>query len=192
MQADSKSSFYHDNSINFEIGMRLFFGDPAYHIASGAWDEKYVKRWLNRCIKRIYQDVNKLDTTLRHKEMLELELDKIKRDLSKNGNLWDIIINLFRLVGRLLGYDGVEGLKYSTLTYFQTKEQGFLNALIGGKDWREYEKHKRALFAKRAKMIKELKNGNYSDFEISIILNTTEYQIKKTLKEIKENGQTGK
>jgi len=43
---------------------------------------------------------------------------------------------------------------------------------------------KNNVIAERRKLIKELKKKNKTDFELSLIFNTTEYQIKKLIKNL--------
>lgn len=170
-------------SLHFEYAMILLFGDKADHIAWMAAHEGYTKEWLRRAVKRFSKDINSLDTTERHKEMLVMQLENIDGLLKKGGNIWEVVFSFFNLTARLLGYDYHRTKKLITPVYFQTLYQNFWAGLYKGEDWRKYEGRKASFIAKRLEVIKQLKKENYTDFDISMIFNTTEYYIKKVLRE---------
>src|SRR3989338_9108521 len=87
---------YFDDSMEFELAMRQFFGDKAYQIAglAGFGDNLSVKKWLLKAIKQIFKDVNKLDTTSRHKEMMIGDIERLEKEVKKWKNPWSIIYRL--------------------------------------------------------------------------------------------------
>lgn len=186
IKMDKKKKFdtKHIYSMKFELAMLLLLGSDASHIAGFAINETIVKKWLRRAIRTIIIDVNNIETTMRHKEMLILDLNSLDELIKTNGNIWEIIFSFFELIGRLLGYDYSNGNKLLTPVYIQSRHQDFWSGLYSGKTYQEIDKIKNNLIGKRKKIVQKLKKENYSDFEISIIMDTTEYKIKKIFQEI--------
>lgn len=170
-------------SLDFEYAMTLLLGSKADHIASFASNEKYLRKWLRKAIKKFIKDVNLLDTTERHKEMLVMKLECVDKLLKKGGSLWSMIFDFFNLVSRFLGYDYDRAQKLVTPTYFQTQSQNFWCGLYKDESSKKQKENKDNFISKRIKTLLQLKSEDYSDFEISQILNTSEYNIKKILRE---------
>lgn len=173
-------------SLSFEYTMKMLFGDSADHIAYVAGREELLKKWLGRAVQRFVKDINKLDTTQRHKEMLIMQLESIGKALKgKKINTWNIIFYFFNLTSRFIGYDYHKAQKLVTPTYFQTSYQNFWSGLHEGEDWKKQDERKRTFINRRINIIKQLKQEGVSDFDIAQIFNTTEYDIKKILTELK-------
>lgn len=170
-------------SLNFEYTMMLLFGNKAGQLASLATNESEVRKWLRKFVKKLIEETNSLDTTERHRAVLSLDLKSIDKNLKDGGNIWEIIYYLFNLVARLFGYDFHEGKKLLTLCYLQNQSQNFWTNLYEGQSFKEIQKKQKNFVLKRVQLVKELKREGFLDFEISQILNTTEYNIKKILKE---------
>jgi hypothetical protein len=184
----SKIATDHEDSMNFEYTMMLLFGENAYQIVTFAKNEKYVKEWLKKAIAKMKKDINSLDTTERHKEILIYELTRIDKELTK-GNVWEIIYSLFNFSIRLLGYDYHRAQRLLTPSYSQTVQQRFWSGLQEGEDWKKHAEQRKSFIRKRAELIKKLKEENYTTFEISQIFNTTDYHVKKILKEIETDSE---
>ena len=173
---------YFDDSMEFELAMRQFFGDKAYQIAglAGFGDNLSVKKWLLKAIKQIFKDVNKLDTTSRHKEMMIGDIERLEKEVKKWKNPWSIIYRLFFLCSRFLGYDYVKGITYNTPFYYQTPNQYYKTLSYQGKNsLQEIQKDEKNFKEKQREIISILKREHYNDFKIAMILNTSEYEIKK-------------
>ena len=84
-----------DYSMGFEITMKQFFGAKADHIADHCRDDKEVKKWLSKVTKEMMKEVDKIDTTTRHKEMLMSDLEKLEKQIRKWEKLWEMVFVLF-------------------------------------------------------------------------------------------------
>lgn len=162
--------------------MMMLFPKGDSPVASFADDEQYVKTWLRKAIKKFIKEVNTLDTTQRHKDVLILHLESINRRLN-GGNIWEIIFDLFNVIARLFGYDYHKGQKLLTAIYSETPYQHFWSGLHAGEDWKKQNGIRESFIRKRIELIKQLKKDGYSTFDISQIFNTTDYEIKKILRE---------
>jgi len=173
-----------DYRMDFEHCIRQFLGDEAYHIADFANDEIYIRKWLKKCISKSKKQIDKLDTTTRHKEMLMSEIENINSRLKNKNSIGtkELIIDLFWLISRLLGFDGVSGRIYNEPFYYQTYGQYLLEkrSWSNGKDWFDLDRENKtnAIFL-RKKVYNTLKDEKISDNQIALVLNTTGYQIKK-------------
>jgi hypothetical protein len=121
--------------ILFEITVRLFLGRKAYHSASPQRHAASRRRWLLKVVRLMMKKIEPLDTTTRHKQMLMRELEDIHQALrvSDEAN-WELIYHLFRLTGRLLGFDYVRGARCHTPVYYQTEEQYDTSVILSGDD----------------------------------------------------------
>ena len=174
-----------DDSLEFELAMRQFFGEKAYHIAgfAGFGDDLMVKKWFLKAIKKIFKDANKLDTTSRHKERIIGDIKDLEREIKKWKNPWSIIYRLFFLCSRLLGYDYINGIIYNAPFYYQTPDQHYKVVANEGKDsLKMFNENQMNFKQKQRSIIRMLKREKYSDFEIAMIMNTSEYEIKKTIR----------
>lgn len=176
-----------DYSMDFELSMRQFFGEQAYHIADQAYDPKYMKRWFIKSVRKMKKDVVKIDTTTRHQERLMSDLDQLEKSIKSSDNQWNIIFRLFFLCSRLLGYDYIGGFSYHIPFYHQTKDQHYWSKAKENKDFHIIDEHSSDLkntITKQKEIIKSLKSEGYDDFHISLIIGISEYQIKKLKKGI--------
>jgi len=168
-----------DTAYDFELTMRLLFGDKAYHIASSQDSPSQRRKWVQKSIRKLMLIVNDLDTTLRHKQMLMGELDVIAK-LVKGANEppWELVYRFLRLTSRLLGYDYV-GIKRYSLSYWQSLEQHYAALPSnGGGVMQKYSDQKDAISIRRS-VVENLKSKGFDDFKISLVLNTTEYEVKQ-------------
>ena len=169
-----------DVAMDFEITMRLLFGEKAYHIADQHGSTKGRRAWLTKAIEMLTREIDTLDTTVRHKQMLMGELEAIA-DLVKRESepSWDIVYRFLRLASRLLGFDYVRGARCHTPTYWQTPAQN-LNSVVfeGGDIMQDYYDKKNAIAVRRS-VVQDLKSQGLNDYKIALVLNITEYQVKK-------------
>jgi len=164
--------------MDFEHMLRQFFGDKAFGCQGFRKNINLTKRELKKVVLKIENRVDSLDTTSRHKETMLCEVEKLKNDLSKKEiDSWAVVIHLFSLVSRLLGYDYLKGF-INTPVYHQTADQYYSQVIFEGGDVMQNFYDKKNLVTIRKKLYYDLKK-EYSDFKIAQILNTTEYQIKK-------------
>ena len=169
--------------LSFEYTIRMFLGDKAFHIAGLVHDQKHRKKYFREALRRILKRIDQIDTNTAHKERLFSVTQCLLHEF-KNKQLSDIAVSikLLRLVGTLLGYSGIKGAIINTPFYYQTPSQHFteviLNGALSDKD------NTKNIIAKRKEIVGKLKDEGMTDFDISIVLNTTEYQIKKLKKEL--------
>lgn len=169
-----------DNAMEFEITMRLLFGDNAYQIASSEANPTHRREWLRRAIRKLTRTINNLDTTVRHKQMLMVEAEGISQLLKRAKEpSWELIYCFFRLASRLLGYDFVRGARCHSPLYWQSPEQHHTTHVFSGGDvMQDYYDRKDAISVRRS-VVEDLKAKGFDDFKISLVLNITEYEVKQ-------------
>jgi len=166
--------------MEFELTFRLLFGDRAKYIEGQALSPKSRTSWLRKSIDRIEHEVVAMDTTERHKQMLLGEVEAARDAVgTKADSGWPLAYSLLRLVARLLGYDFVRGAKCHAATYWQSVGQN-LNSVVfqGGDIMQDYYDKKNAI-AVRRQVVADLKAQGHSDYRIALVLNTSEYEVKK-------------
>jgi hypothetical protein len=167
----------------FETTIRSFLGDKAYHIAGQVHTEKDRKEWYRKALKKIITKIQDIDTSTKHKEQLahwsERALDVLAQ---KNFRETEFTLYLLRLIGTFLCFVGVRGVNIATLMYYQTPSQHYNEVIINGEDvMQEYNDQKNSVSV-RKKIVAQLKGEGLSDFQVSLVLNTSEYQVKKLKK----------
>ena len=169
--------------MEFETTMRLVFGDKAYHIADFHGSAGGRREWLTKVLREFTNDIDKLDTTVRHKQMLMGEIEAISALLKEDDPSWSLVYRFLRLISRLLGYDYVQGAKCHSLAYWQTTGQN-LNTVVfeGGDVMQDYYDKKNAIALRRS-VVNSLKAQGLNDYKIALVLNTSEYQVKKLRRE---------
>ncbi len=169
-----------DRGMKFETTMRLLFGEKAYQTAGAESSPKHRREWLQRVVRELLRLVNTLDTTPRHKTMLMRELEEVSRSLKGAVDpSWDIVYRLFRLCMRLFGFDYVSGARCHTPVYWQTPDQRFTNRMLdGGDPMGGYQEEKDAISIRRD-VVEDLKKKGLDDFKISLVLNTSEFAVKR-------------
>jgi hypothetical protein len=169
-----------DTGMHFETTMRLLFGEKAYQIAGTEANPKHRREWLQRAVRELLCTINTLDTTPRHKQMLMTELEVIA-DLLKGAKeaSWELVYRFLRLSSRLIGFDYVQGARCHTPVYYQSSNQYFTSQILdGGDPMQDYYDKKNAISVRQS-IVKDLKAKGFDDFKISLVLNTTEYEVKK-------------
>lgn len=138
------------------------------------------------------REVDRIDTTMEHKENMMISLEFLEgdiRDWTPGDRISSekIIFNLFRLCSHFLGYGGYSSstkvMRPYIPTYWQTPG-GYFTTLLqkqkkGGSAERAYRRDRDNAIAVRRELIHGLQQKGYTDFRIALILNTTEYEIKK-------------
>lgn len=164
----------------FEMTMRILFGDKAYHIAGAERHPTHRRNWLQKATRKLMRNINDLDTTLRHKQMLMAEAESISKLLkAAKEPSWGLIYRFFRLTSRLLGYDSVRGMRCHSLLYWQSPEQYYTaHYFKGGDVMQNYYDQKDAISIRRS-IVEDLKSKGFDDFKISMVLNTSEYEVKR-------------
>ena len=166
--------------MDFELTMSMFFGDRAYGIAGSEGSQKYRSQWLRRAVGQMLKIAQSIETTERHRRMILGELQAISDGLKPSETpKWSVVYAMVRLIGRLLGYDYVRAARCHTPVYWQSSGQ-YLNTVVfeGGDIMQDYYDQKNAV-AIRRQVVESMRRQGHTDYVISQVLNTTEYQIKK-------------
>ena len=175
-----------DTQMDFELTMRTLFGKKAYHIASAEMHPLSRRKWLQKAVRQLMHHVENLDTTVRHKHILMVELDGIlKAFKGVKEPSWSIVYRLLRLCFRLFGYDYLKGARTYTPTYWQTSDQYYTSHILEGGDVMQNYADEKDVISVRHEIVRKLKEEGLSDFKISLILNTSEYEVKQ----LKKMGQ---
>ena len=166
--------------MEFELTLRLLLGRRASVAASASENPKRRSAWLRNAMLKIEHEVIALDTTDRHKQMMLAEIEASK-DAITSGLLpsWSLVYRLLRLCARLLGFDFTRGAKCHTATFWQSIPQN-LNTIVftGGDIMQDYYDKQNAI-AVRRDVVRHLKAQGLTDYRIALVLNVTEYQVKK-------------
>lgn len=171
---------FQDTPMEFEITMRLLFGDRADHIASSHNHHGHRNSWLRKAIRKLLRLVNDLNTTPRHKQMLMNELGGATAHLKRaKAPSWDLVYALLRLSMRLLGCDYLRGARCHTPFYWQTPAQYDTSTILQGGDVMQLHYDRSNAVALRREVVETLRNKGVSDFVISLVLNTSEYEVKQ-------------
>ena len=106
---------------------------------------------------------------------IELLRDSLE---SRDAEPWFIAYSLLRIVGRLLGYD-FQGEHPHTPVYFQTVNQWVTTEiLMGGDTMADYYEQKNAVVVQH-RVVEQLIGQGMTRFQVGIVMNTTEFEIKK-------------
>ena len=164
-------------AMNFERTMRLLFGEKAYHIADEHGSVQGRRTWLTKALQLLTQEVDKLDTTVRHQQMLMGELEAIAALVKTEREAsWSLVYRLFRLASRLMGFDYVHGSKCHTAIYWQTPAQN-LNSVVfeGGDIMQDYYDKQNAIAVRRSLVFRSININTYYAIPMSNLFhrNTT-------------------
>ena len=174
-----------DFGMQFELTMQTFLGDKAYHIAEQAYGIASRKVWYKRALKKIILKVHEIETSTKHKEQL-IRLSQQLLQCLENKKFSEAEFSLYflRLTGSLLGIHYARGACIATPMYYQKPDQHITEVIINGGDaLQDYYDKKNSILVRR-RIVEQLKEEGLSDFDISLVLNTSEYQVKKLRKEL--------
>lgn len=177
-----------DRGMNFELTMRLLFGDRAYQIAGTEANPKHRREWLQKTVRELLRLTNALDATPRQKKALMAALDAVFRELKPTDQPpWELIYQLLRLTMRLYGF-GYAGARCYSLAYWQTPEQRYTEELCEGKGHtRPQAEHADAVSLRRS-VVEKLSGEGVDDFNIALVLNTSEYAVKQLRSNLRLKG----
>lgn len=182
-------SFPHELNCNydFEKAVRLILGDKAYHIADSSLNMSSIKKLLQEALNKIRERIDEIITMdERLIEMLFLDLDRLKWDIKSIDKTpkASLIANFLSIIGRLLGYDWMDGRTYRTPVYFRTKSEEFADYRNRkGSSYRKFREEENNLVLERHKITKELKAKGLTTNQIARVLNITEYAVNQLLKD---------
>jgi len=176
----------HENfEMFFEMTIRSFLGDKAFHIAGQAHSIKDRKQWYKKVLKTIIRDIQQIDTNTRHKEQLAAVSEIALRMLNERKfNETSFTLYLLRLIAGLLGLRGVRPCRVATPAYFQTPNQHFTEQILDGRQsHKESQAQEQNSIAMRKRIVSQLNSEGLNDYQVSLVLNISEYQVKKLKKE---------
>jgi hypothetical protein len=164
----------------FENTIRVLLGDKADNYACSENNPKHRSKWLQEAICKITRDVNELDTNPSHKKLMMNQLDEISQLLiGIQEPSWELIYRFLRLVSMLLGYEKIGRGKCYSHVYWQTPEQCYFANICNGGDVRQHNIDKQDAISIRQSIVGDLKSKGHNDFKISLVLNTTEKEVKQ-------------
>ena len=165
----------------FEETIRSFLGDRANQIASQAHSERSRKEWYREVVKKIIRKIQQIESSTTHKERLAHWSEQSLLALKHPYNEIKFTLCLLRLLNILLGhYGGVQPRSIATLAYFQMPSQHFTEAIVEGRD--DMQDCYESTLSIRRKLIGQLKEEGKTYYEISLVLNTSEYKVRKLWK----------
>ena len=177
--------------MHFEHTMRLLFGEAAYGIAGSEEIPSRRRQWLLKVVKKLRKESTQLDSTPRHREILLLHLKLLDAELRASLDAsWEMIYELLSIVIRMFGYDYGEGEKLHTPIFVQDHYQHYKSSLTAGLKRKEYEEYSNNPIRIRRQLVRKFMDEGLDLFSISLILNSSEYEIKK-LRSEKPDSRTG-
>ena len=161
----------HDDAILFEQIHRLFFGDKATRITWQANHPTHRRNWFRRVCRLIYNRIESLDTTPRHKESLLSTVSYASKELTTATQpTWRLVLRLLALTGKLLGYGGHRRTLRDLVSYWQQEEQAVIGETLIGSHGSQRHDDEKDVISVRKKMVGLLKKKGYSDIKIARIL----------------------
>ncbi|PHS30055.1 MAG: hypothetical protein COA95_09865 [Methylophaga sp.] len=171
------------SEMSFELMLKQYFGEKAFHSAGSAYSNKYRNSWFKKLERKLSGDINDIDTSERHKSMLLSNVEALFASTKSKEPNWDVVFSALMLISRFLGYDYCKGSKLNTLTYYQTPSQYYTQVIFDGGDVMQDYYDSKNIISQRAAVAKELKESGLSAFRISQILSISEYKVKQLLKD---------
>ena len=169
----------------FEEAIRSILGNKASHIAEGAYSESWRKRWYRKGIRKILTKVQAIESTIPHERALVL-WSELAHDSLKQRSFYEPAFThcLLGLVGALLGFIGMRGYTTVTPSYYQTQTQNFAETIHEYGSDVEYWYRLRSSEYTRRRIVGELRDEGKTYFEISLIMNISEYKVQKLVREL--------
>ncbi|WGO96679.1 hypothetical protein QFX18_11540 [Saccharophagus degradans] len=169
----------------FEHTIRSFLGDKAFGIAGQIHSQKSRNTWYKKSLVKVVKRIQNIESSTTHKEQLSYWSERALNELKgKSFNEVSFTLCLLRLIAVLLGLAGVRPYNIATPAYFQTPSQHYTEVIIEGGDVMQDYYDKKSTLSVRKRLIKQLKSEGSTYFEISLILNISEYEVKKLCKEL--------
>jgi hypothetical protein len=171
-----------DMSMAFERLMTQILGQKAYQSAGQFANPTTRDDWFRKTFKLMLKEVDKIDTTSRQKQMLMRDLHAAIDGLSGSRDpSWEVMFSLVSACARFLGHN-YSGARVNTPCYWQSPDQRFTQAIFENAE-RKFEHTKEDAVTIRAKICRELRANGTDTFTIALVLNTSEYQVKKLIRE---------
>lgn len=183
-------------NISMEYAFATVLGESV-HGNAGLYDnptyiKKDFKKWINIIEKRIYElteyDERLLTVATSHLNRIK---DKLKQ-ISTDDVEWDIITHMIWLVGHLLGYDFFGEINHHVIFYQDRYQIDHTERMMTGRrivdDYEWCYHHVRNY---QADIVRSLKEKGLTNYQVSQIMNISEYKVKKFLKMDSNNTEAG-
>ena len=172
-----------DISMAFERLMTQVLGQKEAYQSAGQFANPTTRDdWFRKTFKLMLKEVDKIDTTSRQKQMLMRDLQAAIDGLSGSRDPnWEVMFSLVSACAGFLGHD-YSGARVNTPCYWQSPDQRFTQAIFENAE-RKFEGTKEDAVTIRAKICRELRANGTDTFTIALVLNTSEYQVKKLIRE---------
>ncbi len=168
----------------FEHCMRRVFGKKAYHIAGVCTDEEARRKWVGKLLEQLTRDAQELDTTQEHRERISYLIEALRRERWKGDDAsWHLVFDLLNVLAEMMGYHGLRGERPYTPMYWQSLRA---HLDFGNARGKADELHEELITAarRRREVVKYLKSQGLTDFDIAMVLKTSEYEVKKLKRNI--------
>ena len=167
-----------DRGMDFELTMRLLFGDKAYQIAGTEANPRHRREWLQKSVRELLRVTNALDATPRQKKVLMAALEEVSSESTASDHpSWNLVYRLLRLTLRLYGL-GYAGARCYSLAYWQTPDQRLTEELFEG-GYSRLQNERADAVSLRRQVVEDLSGKGIDDFRIALVLNTSEYAVKQ-------------
>lgn len=162
----------------FERTVRSFLDDKAYNIAGQAHNERARREWYRKILKMVSKRIDLIDANATHKERIEFWCGRLL-DLTSQKRLDEqsFLLYLLLLVRALLGYPG-----FAAPAYF--RPPGEPPKTFDDAETSQETYDKKSVTGIRRRLIAQLRAENLNDFQIALVLNTTEYRVKRLRSEL--------
>lgn len=168
----------------FEESIRSILGDRALQIADQAEDQGCRKHWYRKVLRKTVRMMKNIESNTTHERALahwsELALDSLNHRRFNEVAFTNCILGV---MGAMLGFVGLKGYCITTPVYFQTKNQRFADSLIAYGVDTSYWDELNSSESIRKRLIGQLKDEGKTYYEIALVMNITEYKVKKYVKE---------
>lgn len=169
-------------SMAFERLMTRILGQEAYQSAGQFANPATRNDWFRKTFKLMLKEVDEIDTTSRQKQMLMRDLQAANDSLSDSRDpSWDMMFSLVSACAGFLGHD-YSGARVNTPSYWQSPKQRFTQAIFEQAE-HELDHTKQDAVTIRARICHELRANGTDTYTIALVLNTSEYQVKKLIRE---------
>jgi hypothetical protein len=163
----------------FERTMMLFLGKDAYQIAGQVYNEKHRKEWYRKSLKKVIKRVQEIDTTTKHRESIAYFSERAIAALTERDfNETKLSLYLLCLVGSLLGFVATGTVPVYLGTFHTEAVSKDTDAIELMQDYN------RNSVSVRKRLVNQLKEEGFNDFQIALVLNKSEYHVKKLIKEL--------
>ncbi len=163
----------------------LVLGNKApKHLRYQSNNPKKVARQFHLITKQLAERVNQIitmDEVLRKSILFDFRT--LSEDLNKFTDFEDyrnVMVRLYKVIAKLLGFFHSDGMIYRTPIYFQTRDQEIID-LIKSHGYKEYDQTKMKSAFERCLIVQNLREEGFKIPEIASIMRLSDYEVRKIL-----------